>query len=652
MKKEGKIGLSISVIILLSLIIEGMGIFVSSANAATTFMKVVNPTDGTQDFNFTADTTSVGHKFIVNITVADVANLQNWQAMLTWNDTLLDFVNISLPSDHVFAGVTPARSMIQGPPITFPGIVTWGCTYINNPYWTFNGTGTLCQVALQIKQGVSYSDLPQASCGLVIANIGSDSFLIDGHSRDITFTIVNGRYFYSAVPPGAARLYVDPARVVDSGLTAGSFFNVSLKVADASYLNSWKAKLAFDKTVLLGNSAFEGAFLKAAGSTAFSFEILNDYNATHGLVIMNCSLLSDAWISGNGELAIMTFEVSALGESNITLVDPELLNPTGALLPFVAFSGYFSNILLAKLSIEPSEVSGPSYLPGTTFTINVTLDDVENLKSCIFNLTYVPSIIHEINLVVPSVQGKTPVKKLQVDDDAGYIWANVTYPGGITVYEPATVMRVEFQVVSMGVSPINLTDTSLYDVSGMPITHEVHHGIFIGLIRDVAVTGVVTDLDTAYEGWTVLVNVTVLNKGNLTETFELRILYDGNVGAVTTVADLAEAEERTVTVNWETAGVAACHNYTISAFAVPVPYEFNTGDNTLEDGKVKIRIMGDYNGDDIVDMRDIGDVCNLYGSNPTKPNWNAYADFNRDGRIDLRDIGLVCRNYLRHCEPS
>jgi len=218
---------TIGTLVFLLLISAAGTLAIMPAHAAPTTIEVINPLNGSHDFNFSSDTTSVGSQFVVNVTVKDVMDLQNWQISLAWNDTLLDFVEITLPSDHVFVGAS--RAMIQGPPINNPGNVIWGCTYINTApfkYWTFNGTGTLCQIKLQIKQG----GVPQVSSALAIAGLGSDTFLIDGQSHDIQFTPVFGNYVYRT-PQGAvpvrnvAIAKLDPMNTV---VAPGFMFNVTV----------------------------------------------------------------------------------------------------------------------------------------------------------------------------------------------------------------------------------------------------------------------------------------------------------------------------------------------------------------------------------------------------------------------------------------
>ena len=682
---------------------------------------------------FYANVTLPGATFTVNVTVVDVTDLQNWQIKLTWDPALLQYVSISLPPDHVFAG--SGKAMITPPPEVGPGYVVWGCTYINEPYWTFNGTGTLCQVKLKILTPPTYP----ATCNLTFAEIGYNTFLINGPGYDIPFTVEPATYIYidelkvTLSPPGPVIVdpggkatftatakngptpykyqwyfkypngteiedksaenstswttppitllgdhqvtvkvtdranakasataivrrtggpvvYIDPPKIIDPSLTPGKSFNVSLSVRNAISLYSWNATMVFNRTLLMATNVFEGDFLSSLGPTSFTFNVENDYNLTHGRVQISCQLTTPSGgAEGNGVLAMVTFQVLDLGGTDIKISSIELRDPLGNSIPVTSEDGYFNNVLLAKLAIEPSEVKGPEYLPGTTFTINVTVDDVENLKTCIFNLTYIPSVIQEINIIVKPVSGQIPLKKLIVDDAAGYIWANVTYRQGITTYEPKTIMTVDFVVVALGVSPINLTDTRLININNELVVHTVQHGIFIGLIRDVAITALSADLHIAYQGWTVNINVTVKNKGNITETFEVKIYYDNTLGPAATVSELQPNEEITITIVWDTKNVPPCHNYTITAMAGPVPYEFNLSDNTFENGKVKIRIMGDVNGDGVVDMRDISELCNRYGAKPGEPRWDYYCDLNRDGRIDLRDIGICCSNFMKSC---
>lgn len=90
----------------LFLILLFIGITVQShqVNATEpTLLKVVNPLSGDEWFNFSSNNMHVGDTFIANITVSNVSTLQSWQIGLTWNASLLEYINVILPSDNVFA---------------------------------------------------------------------------------------------------------------------------------------------------------------------------------------------------------------------------------------------------------------------------------------------------------------------------------------------------------------------------------------------------------------------------------------------------------------------------------------------------------------------------------------------------------------------
>jgi hypothetical protein len=141
----------------------------------------------------------------------------------------------------------------------------------------------------------------------------------------------------------------------------------------------------------------------------------------------------------------------------------------------------------------------------------------------------------------------------------------------------------------------------------------------------------------------------VINLGNLTETFDVKAYYDTNLIGTKTVTDLDPNNVTTVTLIWNTTLVPACHNYTISAYIPPLPYEINVTNNNMTDGNVKIKLMGDTNGDGIVNMDDISAVLDAFGSYPGHPRWNPNCDLDPNNRIDMSDLVLVLENFGKSC---
>jgi len=144
------------------------------------------------------------------------------------------------------------------------------------------------------------------------------------------------------------------------------------------------------------------------------------------------------------------------------------------------------------------------------------------------------------------------------------------------------------------------------------------------------------------------VNVTVLNEGNVAENVSVTAYANTTVIGTQSVLNLGPLNQTVVTFLWNTTGYAIV-NYTLSAYAAPVPGEVHIVDNVYNyTGFVRVTIVGDINGDDKCDMRDVGGTARGFGSKPGLPGWNPNADLIDDHQIDMRDIGTVARHFGEH----
>jgi len=154
----------------------------------------------------------------------------------------------------------------------------------------------------------------------------------------------------------------------------------------------------------------------------------------------------------------------------------------------------------------------------------------------------------------------------------------------------------------------------------------------------------VTSLKTVVnEGRCDQINITINNQGYFTHPINVT-LYANATAICGCSATLQGDSSTTLTFTWNTTGFEK-GNYTISAYAWPVPGETDTTDNTYINGIVKIVIPGDVNGDCIVDIFDLVLVASAYGSTPADPNWNPNADINGDNVVDIFDLVLVASHY-------
>jgi hypothetical protein len=113
---------------------------------------------GSPIFIFYSNETSVGAKFFLNVSVHEVELLIGWGVGLIFDKRVLSYVSAWLPKDHVFQYVN-----MMGWDIFIPdpyvvslnethGAIRWGCTFMppENETWSFNGTGTLCQIQFKL----------------------------------------------------------------------------------------------------------------------------------------------------------------------------------------------------------------------------------------------------------------------------------------------------------------------------------------------------------------------------------------------------------------------------------------------------------------------------------------------------------------------
>jgi len=64
---------------------------------------------------------------------------------------------------------------------------------------------------------------------------------------------------------------------------------------------------------------------------------------------------------------------------------------------------------------------------------------------------------------------------------------------------------------------------------------------------------------------------------------------------------------------------------------------------------VKIIILGDANGDGIVDVYDMVEAGLALGSYPGHPRWNPNADLIEDGIVDIFDMVTMALHFGETC---
>lgn len=163
------------------------------------------------------------------------------------------------------------------------------------------------------------------------------------------------------------------------------------------------------------------------------------------------------------------------------------------------------------------------------------------------------------------------------------------------------------------------------------------------VVHNIVLTRVSPRKTIVGQGYGVIVDVNVTNRGSISETSNVT-LYANTTVIQTQQLTLAAGNFTVLTFAWNTTGFAKS-NYTISAYAWPVPNEIDTAENMYEDGQIQITMPGDTNGDKKVDGKDIAIIARGFGSLAGQGRYTPNADINSDGKIDGKDIVIVAKNF-------
>lgn len=168
-------------------------------------------------------------------------------------------------------------------------------------------------------------------------------------------------------------------------------------------------------------------------------------------------------------------------------------------------------------------------------------------------------------------------------------------------------------------------------------------------LHDIAIVSAAVGSDELYVGWTVDVNVTVKNAGDCAESFNVTVFSDDNVIEMFSVPDLLIGKNITLAFTWNSTGLTPCHSYVVRCEVDPVPGEKNVEDNFYVAGTVKIKMVGDVNGDGIINIIDIAAIAIGYGSNAGDSRYNLICDLNRDDTINILDLGWAAIRFGDTC---
>ena len=299
-----------------------------------------------------------------------------------------------------------------------------------------------------------------------------------------------------------------------------------------------------------------------------------------------------------------------------------------------------------------------------------------NITVIEWSITITPLPFHDVSIINVSslfpwvYQGQIDPINVTVTNEGGltetidiyaFFDGNLAAPKQVVILDPRDTRTLTFNWNTTGVPVGNYTVGANATI---PIDDDPADNVKTGNqqeireppseIHNVSVTNVATSKTVIGQGYAMNINVTVENPGNYTETFNITAYYNAT-SVNTTEVTLTSGNSTTVSFTWNTTGVAK-GNYTISAYAHPVPSEVDIADNNFTYGSVVVAMISDITGpegfpDGKVEMRDVSMVARLFGVSYPDPKYNPNCDITgptqgvADGKIEMRDVSLVARNF-------
>jgi parallel beta-helix repeat protein len=162
------------------------------------------------------------------------------------------------------------------------------------------------------------------------------------------------------------------------------------------------------------------------------------------------------------------------------------------------------------------------------------------------------------------------------------------------------------------------------------------------VIHDIAITNITPSKTVIGQGFSFSIDIQVANKGNRIETANVTVYV--NTTIITQTVNLTIGTT-IITFAINTTN-SAKGNYTISAYAWPVPDEADTKDNTFTyNSSIIITVPGDTDGDRDIDIYDIVRLASVYGTKRGEARFVPNCDIDGNGEINIYDVVIATSRY-------
>lgn len=276
---------------------------------------------------------------------------------------------------------------------------------------------------------------------------------------------------------------------------------------------------------------------------------------------------------------------------------------------------------------------------GEKFDVNVTVYQLSNDSACYdagFELSYNDTVIRVSSYTLAPLWGTDAV-----NDTAGTLQVDVSDPSSAPSGN-VLVITIQFVVLIQGIvpvehrSPLHLFNTGLIGKNGEIPTSPPVDGLVTVTPRSPAPTATFTwypSTPRAYQ--TVTFDSTGSTPGWNGTGYSSIVNYAWDFGD----SNFTSGYYPTIIHTY-----AAIGNYTVNLNVTDVD-GFQA--NAAHVVRAQSMLVGDINGDGVVNILDAILLANSFLATPSSSNWNPNADLNGDGRVNILDAIILSNNFLQ-----
>ncbi len=265
-------------------------------------------------------------------------------------------------------------------------------------------------------------------------------------------------------------LYVNPP---SKYVAVGTTFTVDIDVSDVEFLYAWQANITFNPSVLRCLSVTEGDFLKSQPEGTFGpTPLIEEGSALFGWLTIG----HHVGVSGSGNLATVRFEVLTSGESpiefaqvgDLTYMESQTSpNPPPNFEPieFTVQNG----LVHATTGLHVNPVTTYT-TPGTTFTVDIDVSDVELLYDWQVNLTFNPAVLRCVGVTEGDFLAAQPEGTFWIEriEKSYVIFACATIGQYVGVSGSGNLALVEFEYLDAVETSIEFTSETILQSQTSP----------------------------------------------------------------------------------------------------------------------------------------------------------------------------------------